>query len=927
MYDFKKVEEEMLKHWEENKIFQKLMEQNKGKEKYRFIDGPITANNPMGVHHAYSRTLKDAYQRLKAMQGYNQRFQNGFDCHGLPVEVVVEKDLGISTKKELEQYGIEKFIEKCKQRVAKMSEIQKQQSIRLGQWMDWDNSYYTMSDENIETIWAFLKKTHEKNMLYKGHKVVPWCWRCGTSLSQHELADGYKELTHDTVYLQFKIKGRDNEYLLVWTTTPWTLSSNVACAVGLDIVYLKAKKDGKIYYVSKKVAEEVLGSDYEELGEVSGAQLIGLEYEGPYDNLPAQKGVVHKVVDWEEVGEEDGTGIVHIAPGCGAEDFELGKERNLPAIAPIDENGEYVEGFGWLTGKHVKEVKPLIIKDLEERGILFKVGKITHRYPTCWRCKEELVFRKTDSWFIKADEVRDKMKELNEKIYWYPDFGGKIMNNWLDNLKDWNFSRKRYWGAPLPFWVCEKCGHLHVIGSRKELEEKAIKGIEQLNDLHRPNIDKVVIKCEECGADAKRVEEVADAWLDSGVVPYSTLHYLKDKNYWEEWFPSEFISEMREQIRLWFYSMLFISTVMEEKTPFEKALIFEKVYDEKGREMHKSGKNVIWFDEGIEKIGADVMRWMYVKTNPTQNVLFGYTIGREVNNKLSYLVNIGNYLEKFLEEKPEEVKAVKPEDKWLLSRLEKTKKEATQHLEKLEIHLATRKIEDFLENTLSKEYIKYTRNRMKTEKKEVTGLIYKALLDTAKMMAPFTPFITDYIYQKHFKKYEEKESIHLMQWPSYNEHLIDENLEEEMNEVKKTIEEGLAKRNELKINLRQPLQKMTITAKKLDKWFDLIKEQVNVKEIEEGEEIGLDTNITPELAKEGLTREITRRIQQMRKELKLIESDEILLNINPKPDINYEELQKTTNAEKAGELSEADLTKKFKVKETEYEIKLKKKKN
>lgn len=926
MYDFKKVEEETLKFWEEKKIFEKLIQQNKGHEKFRFQDGPITANNPMGIHHAYSRALKDAYQRFKAMQGYEQRYQNGFDCHGLPVEVVVEKDLGIKTKKGIEQYGIEKFITKCKQRVNKMSKIQEQQSIRLGQWMKWNESYYTMSDENIETIWTFLKKTNEKQMLYKGHKVVPWCWRCGTSLSQHELAEGYKELTHETVYLQFKIKNKENEYLLVWTTTPWTLSSNVACAVGLNITYLKAKKDGKIYYVSKKVAEKVLGKDYEKLEEVSGAQLVGLEYEGPYDELPAQKEVTHKVVDWEEVGEEDGTGIVHIAPGCGAEDFELGKERGLPAIAPIDENGDYIEGFGWLTGKHVKEVKPLIIKDLKERGILFKTGKITHRYPTCWRCKEELVFRKTDSWFIKSNEVKEKMKELNEKIKWYPSFGEKIMNNWLDSLRDWNFSRKRYWGAPLPFWVCKKCGHLHVIGSRKELEEKAIKGIEQLKDLHRPNIDKVIIKCDKCSGEAERVEEVADAWLDSGVVPYSTLHYLTNKEYWKQWFPAEFISEMREQIRLWFYSMLFISTVMENKIPFEKALLFEKVYDEKGNEMHKSGKNVIWFDDAVEKIGADVMRWMYVKTNPTQNVLFGYNIGKEVNNKLSYLVNIGNYLDKSIEKANSKINTEKPEDKWIISKLEKLKKETTEHLEKLEVHIATRKIENFIENTLSKEYIKYTRKRIKKEeeKQQVTNIIYHSLLTSLKLMAPFTPFITEYLYQKHFKKYENKESIHLEKWPEYNEQLINKKIEEEMEKTKQVIEAGLAKRNEVKINIRQPLAKMIITTKGLEKWYDLIKEQVNVKQIQEGDEIKLDTNITPELAKEGLTREITRRIQQMRKEMKLIEKDKIIITIKPKPDINYEELQKITNAEQAIKISEADLTKTFKIKNQEYGIKIKK---
>jgi len=868
MYNPKEIEENILKFWEENKIFNKLREKNKNGKKFRFIDGPITANYPMGVHHAYGRTLKDAYQRYRALQGFNQRYQNGFDCHGLPVEVTVEKELNLNTKKDIEAYGIENFTKKCKDRVIEMSKVLTKQSIRLGQWMDWDNSYYTMSDNNIVHIWHLLKKCHENGWLYKGHRVQPWCIRCGTSLSQHEVGDGYQILTHTAVFLKFKLEGKENEYIMVWTTTPWTLTSNVAAAVGPDVTYVKAKKAGEILYISKATSGAL--GQHEVLGEIKGKDMIGWKYSGPYDELEAQKGVIHKIVPWDLVGESDGTGIVHIAPGCGAEDFELGQKLKLPAVAPLDESGNYIEGFGWLTGKNVTEVLNPILEDLDNKGILYRKDKITHSYPTCWRCKQELVFRMTDAWFIKTDEIRDKMIEQSNKVFWSPELGGKLMVDWLNNMRDWNISRKRYWGLPLPFWVCE-CGEVTVVGSREELEKIAVSGMDKLKDLHKPQIDNVLVKCK-CGKHAKRTDEVGDCWLDAGIVPYSTLNYMTDKDYWKEWFPAEFISEMREQVRLWFYSLLFMSVALEEKTPYEKVLLFEKVYDENGEEMHKSGKNVIWFDDAIEKMGADVMRWMYVKTNLTQNVMFGYSPAKIINRKLNYLLDITTYIQnsftKRESELPDEI-----EDRWILSKLESVKKKVHVNMEELKPHIASAILEDFIIEDLSRTYIQIIRNRMKgDEANKVTNLLYNIMLDVLKMMSPYTPFITEHIYQDFFRKHENKESVHLLEWPFSNHKLIDEELEKQMMIVQKMVEAVNFDRQEKKIKLKYILPKLTVSGnddvkKTVKSLNELITKMANVKDVEFGEiSSGYSVKLNYKVAGKKFGRDIKKVEEFLKKE-------------------------------------------------------------
>ncbi|HVL32327.1 MAG TPA: class I tRNA ligase family protein, partial [Actinomycetota bacterium] len=568
------IEHETLERWDREQTFARLRERNRGGRPWSFIDGPITANNPMGVHHAWGRTLKDVWQRYFAMNGRDQRYQNGFDCQGLWVEVEVEKALGLNSKREIEEFGLDRFARACRDRVAEYSGVQTRQSVRLGQWMDWDNSYYTMTDTNISYIWRFLKECHERGWLYVGHRSMPWCPRCGTSLSQHELIDSYSDITHPSLFVRFPIIGRDHEYLVAWTTTPWTLPANVAAAVHPDEDYARVELLTGVAIVATKRLEH-LPFRGKVLETVRGSDLVGLRYEGPFDDFDAQRGVEHRVVAWDEVSMEDGTGIVHIAPGCGAEDFELGKREGLAVLVPIDESGGFYPEYGWLHGRHAADIAQTIIGQLGERGKLVEAGEITHRYPTCWRCHTELVWRVVDEWFIRSDEVRQPMIEAARTVDWQPAHYGKRMEDWLNNMGDWCFSRKRYWGLPLPFFFCAD-KHMTILGSKEELLARAIRGTENLVELHRPWIDEVVIACETCNGEATRVTDVGDCWLDAGIVPFATMGWenaelieggyaagageglttadLPDHDHWEKWFPADWISESREQIRLWFYS-------------------------------------------------------------------------------------------------------------------------------------------------------------------------------------------------------------------------------------------------------------------------------------------------------------------------------------------------------------------------------------
>ena len=848
------MEHRILEFWEKEKIFDKLREKNsRTGKKFSFLDGPITANNPMGVHHAWGRTYKDIFQRYNAMQGCETRYQNGFDCQGLWVEVEVEKELGFKSKRDIEEYGLAKFVEKCKERVRKYSKKQTEQSIRLGYWMDWDNSYFTMSDENNYTIWHFLKKCFDKGWVYKGTDVMPWCPRCGTALSEHEIVtEGYKELTHKGLFVKFPLMDKEGESLLVWTTTPWTLTSNTAAAVNPELTYVKVKnKDEYLYLIESKLDE--LKGEYKVLEKFSGKDLVGLKYHGPFDELSPQKGVIHKVITWDEVTEKEGTGIVHIAPGCGKEDFSLREEFDLSVIAPLDECGTFLDSFDFLAGKKAGEAAEAIFENLKEKGIFYKVEDYTHRYPVCWRCSDELVFRLVDEWFISMDTLRYEIMEVTKKIKWMPEFGLSQELDWLKNMHDWCISKKRYWGLALPIYACKDCGHFHVVGSYEELKERAVEGWDKFegHSPHRPWVDEVKIKCEKCGSLVSRIKDVGNPWLDAGIVPYSTMHYDTDREYWKKWFPADFITEcFPGQFRNWFYSLLAMSTVMENREPFKTILGHALVKDAKGHDMHKSQGNAIWFDDAAEIMGAEIMRYVFASQNPFSNLNFGYGMGDVVKKKLltlwnsySFFVTYANLDSFDPKEEPIPVKDRALLDRWILARLNEVIKKSRYHLDKYNVAVLMKQTEDFIDE-LSNWYIRRSRKRFwKSEndgdKKSAYFTLYEVLTTLIRLLAPPLPFLTEEMYSNLVKDVVEgaPESVHLSSYPEADEELIDEKLIDGMTLTQKVVSLGRYARNQAALKVRQPLQELKVitkdenSVKTLDNLLDQIKDELNIKEV------------------------------------------------------------------------------------------------
>jgi len=896
MEQISKTEKKILGFWQRNKIFDKLKNKNEGKKPWSFLDGPITANNPMGVHHGWGRTYKDVFQRYKAMQGFDQRYQNGFDCQGLWIEVEVEKELGFKNKKDIEDYGIDRFVKKCKERAIKFSKIQTEQSIRLGQWMDWDNSYYTMSDENNYAIWHFLKKCWQKGWLYKGRDVVPWCLRCGTAISQHEiLTEEYKELTHKSVFLKLPILEKDKptkRHLLIWTTTPWTLAANVAVAVHLDLEYIEVRKKGSSEsLILAKNLLNILSNDYQEIKGFKGKQLIGLIYQGPFDDLPISKNLSHRVIGWDEVSQDEGTGLVHIAPGCGQEDFNLSKKEKLEVIDPVDEGGKYKQGFGWLTGKSTTKVADSIFDDLRKKGLLFKVKEYTHRYPTCWRCKSELIFRLVDEWYIGMDGIRKPLMEITKKIKWVPAFGLPRELDWLKNMQDWLISKKRYWGLSLPIFECS-CGYFEVIGSYEELEKRTVKGWNQFkgHSPHRPHIDKLQIKCPKCGKLISRIPDVGSPWLDAGIVPYSTMGYFKDRQYWKKWFPADLVCEsFPGQFRNWFYSIIAMSGVLENRSPTRLIFGHATVVDEQGEEMHKSKGNAISFDEEVERIGADVMRWMYLKQNPAANLRFGFKSTEDAKRKLLVFWNSFIYFKTYADKgniklTAQTIKKLGLLDAWIISRLNSLILKTSNDIDQYDPASAAQAIEGFFINDLSTWYIRRSRSRFqkpknKEDRKLSSNVLGHVLLELTKVIAPMTPFMSEEIYQSIRTK-DMPESVHLSDYPKPDKKLINSKLENQMTELRSLVTDVLAERAKHSLKIRQPLNKLFIDRKSIvedPELSQLIKEEANVKELAFGKQVKLDTKITDDLKNEGIIRDLIRLIQGMRKDGGLNPGQEIHL--------------------------------------------------
>lgn len=897
--EFVRGEHDVLRFWREHRIFDRLREQNRGKPRWSFIDGPITANNPMGVHHAWGRTYKDAYQRYFAMTGRELRYQNGFDCQGLWVEVEVEKELGLGTKNSIVAHGMERFVDACKQRVLTFAARQTEQSMRLGYWMDWDDpatlrklaegvgqsspvtitapsgksatapaeelvarlgnpewggSYFTFSTENNETIWTFLKKCHERGKIYRGHDVMPWSGRGGSAYSQMEVAEGRKLTTHKSVFLRFPLKGRDNEYLLVWTTTPWTLTSNVAAAVNpqLEYVKLKAKRDGAVYYFAKEnlefqrlakefkegfgrpewtwpkgvgklksiaqIFKEQGGYDVE--GTLKGAELIGWEYRGPFDDLPAQTqpgglpanpelgsatGVsCHRVVDGGRDQENnplvvagEGTGIVHIAPGCGDVDHVLGKALGLVAIAPLGEDGTFVDGFGPFTGKEAidRATAELVFEKLREKNLLVAVEEYPHIYPHCWRTGDELVFRLVDEWFINMD-WREEIMKIVRQIRWLPEsIDGEAREiEWLANMRDWMISKKRFWGLALPIWVDDETDDFEVIGSLAELKERAVEGWDEFagHTPHRPWIDKVKIRNPKTGNLMTRIPDVGNPWLDAGIVPFSTMQYNTNRAEWKKWYPGDLVTEcFPGQFRNWFYALLSMATMMDDTPPFKTLLGHRLVMNEDGKPMHKSDGTAIWFEEAAEQLGVDTMRWMYLAQNPAVDLRFGKRekdkpvelatadgtvsataegvptclvtskpadeIRRQVLiplwNTYAFFANYA-HLDDFDPQAAPVSLADRPEiDRWILSNLQALIDTANVEMAGFNAPGFLREAARFIDD-LSNWYIRRNRRRFwrsrdanDRDKLAAYQTLYTVLVTLTKLLAPIVPFVTERMYQ------------------------------------------------------------------------------------------------------------------------------------------------------------------------------------
>ena len=833
------IESFYSKFWEENNILQKSID---NRDKYFvFYDGPATANGFPGLHHMVAKFLKDSFCKYKTMQGYKVLRKVGWDTHGLPVELAVEKELGFKSKTDIEKYGIEAFNKKCKESVWKNEKAFSDLTTKMGQFIDLKHPYVTYDNNYIETEWWILKKFFDEGLFYEGHKILPYCPRCGTGLASHEVAQGYKEVSVDTVTVSFKIKNEDC-YFLVWTTTPWTLIANVGLCVNPDEEYIKVQSMGYKFIVAKKLANKVLGEDYKVLETYKGKDLEYTEYEQLIPELSVSKKAFFVCCD-NYVTMEDGTGIVHLAPAFGQDDALVGKKYDLPYLNPVGEDGCYLEG-PW-KNTLVFDADLDVIKYLKANDKLFKKQKIVHNYPHCWRCSTPLIYYSKPSYYLEVTKIKDKVIEANKTVNWHPSYvGEKRFGNWLENLNDWAISRNRYWGTPLPLWKCE-CGHTHMIGSRKELVELSIEDIDESIDLHRPYVDNVHIKCDKCGKTMTRTTDVIDCWFDSGSMPFAQYHYpFENKELWETQFPADFIAEGIDQTRGWFYTLLIISTFLTGKSPYKNVLVNDLLLDSEGKKMSKSKGNIVEPFTTMKEYGADTVRFYLPYVSPVWTPLkFDVNGLKEVHSKFfnplkntysffTIYANIDNIDPRDYEVSYNDLEEI---DKWLFSKLNKLIKNVTDSYEEYDLNKVVKYLTDFVSEDLSNWYIRRNRKRfwgseLNNSKKCVYYTTYKTLLDLSKLIAPITPFISEEIYQN----LTDEESVHLSDFPKCDESLINDTIEEKMDLVRDLISLGRNVREEQKIKVRQPIKEVILDGKNKDILGDLtelIKEELNVKEI------------------------------------------------------------------------------------------------
>ncbi len=868
--NFVEREKEVIDFWNTNEIFKKSIKNREGYPTFMFYDGPPTANGKPHIGHIETRVFKDVIPRFWTMKGYEVPRKAGWDTHGLPVELEVEKMLGINGKPQIEKYGVEPFIKKCKESVWKYKHEWERMSERVGFWADMENPYVTYHDDYIESEWWALKTINDKGLLYKGHKIVPYCPRCGTALSSHEVAQGYKDVKETSCIAKFKVKNEENTYILAWTTTPWTLPSNVALCVSPKDKYVEIKvSNGEKYILAEALVSSVIKDEYEVIRSYIGDELYGTEYEPLYSFAKLDKKAYYVVAD-SYVTLTDGTGVVHIAPAFGEDDSRVGRDNDLPFLQLVDEAGKFSAETGEWAGTFVKDADKLVLKDLEERGLLFAALPYEHSYPFCWRCDTPLLYYAIDTWFIKMSALRDRLVANNNTVNWMPEnIKEGRFGNFLENVIDWGLSRSRYWGTPLPVWECE-CGHYHVIGSREELK-KLGDNVPDNIELHKPYLDGIKIKCEKCGKDMTRVPYVIDCWFDSGSMPFAQYHYpFENKELFKKRFPAQFISEAIDQTRGWFYTLMAISTLLFDRAPFENCLVLGHVQDKDGLKMSKHKGNVVDPWSVLDKQGADAVRWYFCASSspwlPTRFYPEGISeyqrkfIGTFWNTYAFYVLYAD--IDKF---NPTEYKLeydkLSQMDKWILSKLNTLIKDVDAGMTEYKVTESARAIQDFTDE-LSNWYVRRCRERfwgsgMEQDKINAYMTLYTCLVTLAKVSAPFVPFMTEQIYQNLVRNFDKTapESIHLCDFPVADEKMIDKELEESMEKVLEIVTLGRACRNVSNMKNRQVLSKVYVGMKGTldEKYYYIIKEELNVKEIEFKDDVSefVSYNVKPNLKTVG----------------------------------------------------------------------------